>query len=72
MTFGTNSPIMGIEVTMMANYKSMYLSLFNSVTDAVKLPADAQEETESMYIENGGEPVVPLPRPPREEPENEE
>lgn len=34
----------------MSDYKSMYLKLFNSVTDAIEVLHKAQEEVEEMYI----------------------
>lgn len=34
----------------MADYKKMYHSLFNAVSDAVELLQKAQRDTEEMYI----------------------
>ena len=34
----------------MADYKSMYLKLFNEVTDAIALLQKAQQNAEQMYI----------------------
>ena len=34
----------------MPDYKAMYLSLFNSVTEAVKILSDAQKRVEEIYI----------------------
>ena len=35
---------------VMPDYKAMYLSLFNSVTDAIEILCEAQKKTEEMYI----------------------
>jgi hypothetical protein len=37
---------------MMANFKKMYMKLFNSITDAVHQLQDAQAKTEAEYIEH--------------------
>lgn len=34
----------------MPDYKAMYLSLFNSVTDAIEILTEAQKKAEEMYI----------------------
>ena len=34
----------------MADYKSMYLKLFNAVTDTINALQTAQSETEDMYM----------------------
>ena len=34
----------------MPDYKAMYLSLFNAVTDAIEILCEAQKKTEEMYI----------------------
>ena len=34
----------------MPDYKAMYLSLFNSVTDAIEILTEAQKKVEEMYI----------------------
>ncbi len=34
----------------MPDYKAMYLNLFNSVTEAVKILSDAQKRAEEIYI----------------------
>ena len=34
----------------MPDYKSMYLNLFNSVTDAIEILSEAQKRAEEMYI----------------------
>ena len=36
----------------MPDYKSMYFSLFNRVTDAIALLQEAQREMENMYLES--------------------
>lgn len=36
----------------MPDYKAMYLSLFNSITDIIELLKEAQEKSEQQYIEN--------------------
>jgi len=40
----------------MANYKQMYIKLFQSQTKAIQLLQEAQQVTEDMYIES--EPVA--------------
>ena len=35
----------------MPDYKSMYLELFNSVTNAIEILQEAQKKTEEKYIE---------------------
>ena len=34
----------------MADYKKMYLELFNSITDAIEILKEAQTKTEELYI----------------------
>ena len=34
----------------MPDYKSMYLDLFNSITDAIEILTKAQRKTEEAYI----------------------
>lgn len=34
----------------MPDYKTMYLKLFNAITDAVEILQDAQRKTEEIYI----------------------
>ena len=34
----------------MPDYKAMYLSLFNSVTDAIEILSEAQKKAEEIYI----------------------
>ncbi len=36
----------------MPDYKTMYLKLFNAITDAVEILQDAQRKTEDIYIES--------------------
>mgnify|MGYP000912381502 CR=1 FL=1 len=36
----------------MPNYKTMYFSLFNSVTDAINLLQEAQQNSEYRYLES--------------------
>jgi hypothetical protein len=40
----------------MADYKKMYLELFNNLTDAIELLKDAQRRAEEIYIESEDEP----------------
>jgi hypothetical protein len=44
----------------MEDYKVLYTTLFNSVTDAIELLKAAQIKTEGMYISQGEVLVVPL------------
>lgn len=44
----------------MSDYKSMYLSLFNSITDAINVLTDAQKKTEIMCIESDDKPAISL------------
>ena len=37
---------------IMPDYKAMYLNLFNSVTEAVKILSDAQKRAEEIYIDS--------------------
>ena len=34
----------------MPDYKAMYLSLFNSVTDAIEILCEVQKKAEELYI----------------------
>ena len=43
----------------MADHKSMYLKLFNAVTDAVNILQNAQAEAEEMYVSQE-EPTITL------------
>ena len=36
----------------MPDYQKMYTTLFNAVTDSVRLLQDAQREVEGLYIED--------------------
>lgn len=42
---------------IMPDYKSMYFSLFNSVTDAIEILKAAQQKGEDTYINNNEEPI---------------
>ncbi len=39
-----------MEVILVANYRKMYDSLFNDVTDAISLLQRAQQKTEEMFV----------------------
>lgn len=41
----------------MPDYKSMYFSLFNSVTDAIGILQSALQKEEDSYINDNDEPV---------------
>ena len=43
---------------MMSDYKSMYFSLFNSVTDTIEILKAAQVKCENTYIEIDDDPPV--------------
>ncbi|MEG2000022.1 MAG: hypothetical protein RR053_01315 [Evtepia sp.] len=45
----------------MADYKTMYTTLFNATTDAIKILKDAQFATEELYITSETQ-LVPLPK----------
>lgn len=49
----------------MPDYKSMYFTLFNSVTDAIERLKQTQVETEEMYIESEDDtpPKTETPKP---------
>jgi len=36
----------------MPDYKKMYTTLFNAMTDSIRLMQDAQREAEEIYIED--------------------
>jgi len=36
----------------MADYKKMYIDLFNSVTDAINILQEAQERAEEKFVES--------------------
>ena len=40
------------EVLIMPDYQKMYTTLFNAVTDSIRLLQDAQREVEELYIED--------------------
>ena len=44
----------------MPNYKEMYLTLFNAVTDALELLEQAQQKSEEIYIETDTDNDVKL------------
>lgn len=44
----------------MADYKNMYTTLFNKITDAVTLLQTAQAETEEMFIAQDDPDIVLL------------
>lgn len=54
----------------MADYKKMYDSLFNDVTDAVALLQRAQQKTEEIFISGDDGMVLELKNKP--EPEGEQ
>ena len=41
------------EITM-PDYKTMYLNLFNSVTDAIEILSEAQRKAEETFINSSG------------------
>ena len=41
----------------MPDYKSMYFSLYNSITDAIRILQTAQQKGEESYINSNEEPV---------------
>lgn len=51
----------------MVDYESMYQLLFHSVTRAVQILTDAQKDTERLYVESDGEPVIAGPNLPTDE-----
>lgn len=44
----------------MADYKKMYLTLFNATTDAIIRLQEAQQKTEELYIQSGEAPLTTL------------
>ena len=46
----------------MPDYKTMYLNLFNSVTDAIEILTEAQKKAEETYI-NSSETDKPNSKP---------
>ena len=71
MTNWTYCPKIDLEVTFMEDYKSMYLSLFNAVTDAINILIDAQREVENIYIESCDEIKASLLNLPHKDAEKE-
>ena len=48
----------------MPDYQKMYHSLFNNVTDAIRILQSAQQQTEEDYMEDTDEEdVLPFPVP---------
>jgi hypothetical protein len=48
-------------VKTMANYKKMYITLFNEMTKAIHILQAAQEKTEELYVSDDTETnVTPL------------
>ena len=45
----------------MPDYKSMYLKLFNRITDAINILHEGQQEKEKVFIESDDEPILLLP-----------
>ena len=50
------------EVNCVADYKKMYDSLFNDVTDAISLLQRAQQKTEELFISGNDGVIVELKR----------
>lgn len=44
----------------MADYKSLYIRLFNKITDAIAILQTAQAETENLYIQQEDPEIVLL------------
>ena len=44
----------------MADYKKMYITVFNAVTDAVNILQTAQAETEKIFIDHDPTPLTLL------------
>ena len=42
----------------MADYRKMYDSLFNDITDAITLLQHAQQKTEKIFIESNDPPLT--------------
>ncbi|WP_313563256.1 hypothetical protein [Ruminiclostridium cellobioparum] len=55
----------------MADYKKMYDSLFNDVTDAISLLQRAQQKTEELFISGDDGIVLKLEKEPGSEEEKE-
>lgn len=51
----------------MPDYKSMYLTLFNAVTDSITALQTAQAQTEEMYLSGDETAVAIAPIAPKEE-----
>ncbi len=52
MTFRIICPIMSNEVKTMADYRELYLSLFDDMTKAIEGLKEAQQKAEALFIEN--------------------
>lgn len=46
----------------MPDYQKMYTTLFNAVTDALRILQNSQQETEEMYI-SSEEPIIKILQP---------
>jgi hypothetical protein len=47
----------------MADYKDLYLTLFQGVTAAINVLQEAQQQTEDIFIETEDSPIIRLNRP---------
>ena len=56
-------PILGAQrkAINMTDYKSMYLTLFQAMTDAIEILQLAQQTTEEMYISSDDTPIKFFP-----------
>ena len=52
MIFGKNRGIIHYRGDIMADYKAMYLKLFNEVTDTIERLQKIQQECEEIYIKS--------------------
>lgn len=50
----------------MADYKKMYSTLFNAITDVISILQKAQKETEELYISAAAPNITLLEKPVRE------
>jgi len=44
----------------MPDYKTMYLQLFNKITDAINILQKAQQESEALYIKSSNTQLIML------------
>lgn len=51
----------------MADYKNMYMTLFNAITDAINILQKAQRETEELFVNAEESKIILLENP--EEPQ---